>query len=66
MNDIAIAPQKLTSKDFATDQEVRWCPGCGDYSIFAQVQKIMPTLVFQGKILLLFPELAAAAAFLII
>ncbi len=36
-----IAPQ-LTAKDFATDQEVRWCPGCGDYSILAQVQKIMP------------------------
>lgn len=32
----------LTPKDFATDQEVRWCPGCGDYSILAQVQKIMP------------------------
>ncbi|MBD0298393.1 MAG: 2-oxoacid:ferredoxin oxidoreductase subunit beta, partial [Flavisolibacter sp.] len=31
-------------KDFATDQEVRWCPGCGDYSILAQVQKVMPTL----------------------
>ena len=34
----------LTVKDFQTDQEVRWCPGCGDYSILAQVQKIMPTL----------------------
>lgn len=34
----------LTSKDFATDQEVRWCPGCGDYSILAQVQKVFPTL----------------------
>jgi 2-oxoglutarate ferredoxin oxidoreductase subunit beta len=34
----------LTAKDFSTDQEVRWCPGCGDYSILAQVQKIMPTL----------------------
>ena len=34
----------LTPKDFATDQEVRWCPGCGDYSVLAQVQKIMPTL----------------------
>jgi len=32
----------LTAKDFVTDQEVRWCPGCGDYSILAQVQKIMP------------------------
>lgn len=35
---------KLTRKDFATDQEVRWCPGCGDYSILAQVQKVMPEL----------------------
>jgi len=34
----------LTAKDFQTDQEVRWCPGCGDYSILAQVQKIMPSL----------------------
>lgn len=37
-------PVTLTPKDFATDQEVRWCPGCGDYSILAQVQKIMPGL----------------------
>ncbi|HRN79795.1 MAG TPA: 2-oxoacid:ferredoxin oxidoreductase subunit beta [Ferruginibacter sp.] len=39
-----IEPPVLTPKDFATDQEVRWCPGCGDYSILAQVQKVMPTL----------------------
>ncbi len=39
-----IDPQPLTAKDFATDQEVRWCPGCGDYSILAQVQKVFPTL----------------------
>ena len=31
---------KLKAKDFATDQDVRWCPGCGDYSILAQVQKV--------------------------
>ncbi len=35
---------KLTKKDFQSDQEVRWCPGCGDYSIIAQVQKILPEL----------------------
>lgn len=35
---------KLTAKDFKSDQEVRWCPGCGDYSILAQVQKIMPEI----------------------
>ncbi len=35
---------KLTRKDFVSDQDVRWCPGCGDYSILAQVQKVMPEL----------------------
>ncbi len=30
---------ELTRKDFVSDQEVRWCPGCGDYSILAQTQK---------------------------
>ena len=38
------AAPTLTAKDFATDQEVRWCPGCGDYSILAQVQKVMPNM----------------------
>jgi 2-oxoglutarate ferredoxin oxidoreductase subunit beta len=36
----------LTAKDFASDQDVRWCPGCGDYSILAQVKKVLPTLGF--------------------
>ena len=35
---------KLTKSDFASDQTVRWCPGCGDYSILAQTQKLMPSL----------------------
>ena len=34
----------LTAKDYATNQEVRWCPGCGDYSILKQVQTVLPTL----------------------
>jgi len=33
---------KLTIKDFQSDQDVRWCPGCGDYSILAQVQRVFP------------------------
>lgn len=33
---------KYTAKDFTSDQEVRWCPGCGDYSILAQVQRSFP------------------------
>src|SRR6187549_754564 len=35
---------KLTAKDFATDQEVRWCPGCGDYAVLKAVQRTMPDL----------------------
>ena len=34
----------LTPADFASDQDVRWCPGCGDYSILAQMKKVLPTL----------------------
>ncbi len=35
---------KLTKKDFTSDQIVRWCPGCGDYAILAQVQSLFPEL----------------------
>jgi 2-oxoglutarate/2-oxoacid ferredoxin oxidoreductase subunit beta len=34
----------LTKKDFTSDQETRWCPGCGDYAILASVQGLMPSL----------------------
>jgi 2-oxoglutarate ferredoxin oxidoreductase subunit beta len=34
----------LTRKDFTSDQDVRWCPGCGDYSVLANVQRVMPEL----------------------
>jgi len=44
MSTITNGSATLTAKDFATDQEVRWCPGCGDYSILAQVQKVMPNM----------------------
>ena len=36
--------QTLTRQDFVSDQDVRWCPGCGDYAILSQVQKLFPTL----------------------
>lgn len=35
---------EYTRKDFSSEQEVRWCPGCGDYSILAQVQRVMPEI----------------------
>ena len=41
MNEKTLKPT-LTRKDFVSDQDVRWCPGCGDYSILTQTQKIMP------------------------
>ena len=34
----------LKKKDFVSGQDVKWCPGCGDYAILAQVQKVFPTL----------------------
>ncbi|KAB2964011.1 MAG: 2-oxoacid:ferredoxin oxidoreductase subunit beta [Thermoanaerobaculia bacterium] len=36
--------ETLTRKDFQTDQEVRWCPGCGDYAILTAVQSVFPEL----------------------
>ena len=42
MSSVAAAP--LTKKDFQTDQEVRWCPGCGDYAILSAVQQVFPEL----------------------
>ncbi|MCC7412642.1 MAG: 2-oxoacid:ferredoxin oxidoreductase subunit beta [Gammaproteobacteria bacterium] len=51
MNDIVqtsagptAAPISYSRKDFESDQTVRWCPGCGDYSILAQVQRVMPRI----------------------
>src|SRR4029434_2543982 len=35
---------QLSAKDFKSDQEVRWCPGCGDYAVLSAVQSFMPSL----------------------
>ncbi len=40
----ASATVQLTAKDYASDQDIRWCPGCGDYSILAQVKKVLAAL----------------------
>jgi len=39
----------LTAKDYASEQEVRWCPGCGDYSILAQVKKVFADLAVRRE-----------------
>lgn len=41
---VVTPPGKLTAKDFATDQEVRWCPGCGDYAILKAMQRTLPEI----------------------
>lgn len=43
-NNIDVAEVKYKAKDFASDQDVRWCPGCGDYSVLAQVQRVLPDI----------------------
>ena len=44
MSDSATPTATLTRNDFQSDQEVRWCPGCGDYAILKAVQDVFPTL----------------------
>src|SRR5947199_7528127 len=41
---MSTATTPLTATDFASDQDVRWCPGCGDYSILAQMKKVLPQI----------------------
>ena len=41
---VPVADEKLTTKDFKSGQEVRWCPGCGDYAILAAFQSFLPDL----------------------
>jgi 2-oxoglutarate/2-oxoacid ferredoxin oxidoreductase subunit beta len=41
---VPAADEKLSTRDFKTDQEVRWCPGCGDYAILAAFQSFLPEL----------------------
>ena len=40
---------KQTAKDFTSDQEVRWCPGCGDYAVLAAVRQFLPTLGIRAR-----------------
>ncbi|NIA18785.1 MAG: 2-oxoacid:ferredoxin oxidoreductase subunit beta, partial [Simkaniaceae bacterium] len=44
MSEVQIKTQQLKRSDFVSDQTVKWCPGCGDYAILAQTQKVFPDL----------------------
>ncbi|MFN0155255.1 MAG: 2-oxoacid:ferredoxin oxidoreductase subunit beta [Gaiella sp.] len=54
---------QLTTKDFKSDQEVRWCPGCGDYAILAAVQGFMPELGIPRENLVFVSGIGCAARF---
>jgi 2-oxoglutarate ferredoxin oxidoreductase subunit beta len=53
----------LTAKDFKTDQEVRWCPGCGDYAILAAVQSFLPELGIPRENIVFISGIGCAARF---
>ena len=57
------AEPKLTLKDFKSDQEVRWCPGCGDYAILAAVQAFMPELGIPRENIVFISGIGCAARF---
>ena len=54
---------QLTAKDFKSDQEVRWCPGCGDYAILAAVQSFMPELQLPRERIVFISGIGCAARF---
>jgi 2-oxoglutarate ferredoxin oxidoreductase subunit beta len=54
---------KLGAKDFKSDQEVRWCPGCGDYAILAAVQGFMPELGLKRENIVFVSGIGCAARF---
>ncbi len=54
---------KLTAKEFKTDQEVRWCPGCGDYAILAAMQSFMPELGIPRENIVFVSGIGCAARF---
>src|SRR4051794_28961329 len=54
---------QLTAKDFKSDQEVRWCPGCGDYAILAAMQGFMPELGIPRERIVFVSGIGCAARF---
>jgi 2-oxoglutarate ferredoxin oxidoreductase subunit beta len=58
-----IAVPATTRKDWASDQEVRWCPGCGDYSILAAVQLLLPELGVRRENTVFISGIGCAARF---
>jgi 2-oxoglutarate/2-oxoacid ferredoxin oxidoreductase subunit beta len=60
---VSTSAPKLTAKDFKSDQEVRWCPGCGDYAILASLQSLMPELGIDRERIVFISGIGCAARF---
>jgi len=60
---IAATPEQLQPADYASDQEVRWCPGCGDYAILKSVQKTMAELQLPPEKVVFISGIGCAARF---
>ncbi len=58
-----VVPEKLTAKDFTTDQEVRWCPGCGDYAILKSVLGVLPEINVPRENIVFVSGIGCAARF---
>ena len=61
---IPAAVPTMNKKDFESDQDVRWCPGCGDYSILSQTQRILPELGIPKEQLVFISGIAVSTLFL--
>src|SRR5438270_10518238 len=60
---VPVAEAKGTRKEYSSDQEVRWCPGCGDYAILAAVQSFLPDLGLRRENIVCISGIGCAARF---
>jgi 2-oxoglutarate/2-oxoacid ferredoxin oxidoreductase subunit beta len=60
---VPVSDDKATKKDYTSDQEVRWCPGCGDYAILAAVQSFLPELGLRRENIVCISGIGCAARF---
>ncbi len=63
LTDVPVTEDPQTRKDFASDQEVRWCPGCGDYAVLAAVQSFLPELGLRRENIVFISGIGCAARF---
>jgi 2-oxoglutarate ferredoxin oxidoreductase subunit beta len=63
LRDVPATEEPLSRKDFASDQEVRWCPGCGDYAILAAFQGFLPDLNIARENVVMISGIGCAARF---